>query len=267
MATKKPVSTDVVSSGTPQAVAVPRGTQIAETTPSDLLRMAVAQNADLDKLERLYDLQQRWEADAARRAYVVAMTEFKKNPPEILKDKTVKIKHKTGDGVTQYNHATLANVTSSIIAGLAAVDISHSWNVEQLDGGMVVVTCKLTHARGHSETVTMRAGRDESGSKNNIQAVASTVSYLQRYTLLSATGLATKDMDDDGGSSEIEYVSQEQEATLRALAEDVGADLPKFLRYMAKLCKVEIDGIGRIPANAYADAVSALNAKRTQAPA
>jgi len=37
-----------------------------------------------------------------------------------------------------------------------------------------------------------------SGNKNPIQAIASTVSYLERYTLLAITGLTTKDMDDDG---------------------------------------------------------------------
>ena len=36
------------------------------------------------------------------------------------------------------------------------------------------------------------------GSKNAIQAIGSTVSYLCRYTLLCVTGLATSDPDDDG---------------------------------------------------------------------
>ena len=39
---------------------------------------------------------------------------------------------------------------------------------------------------------------DTSGGKNNIQAMGSAVSYLERYTLLAITGLSTKEMDDDG---------------------------------------------------------------------
>jgi hypothetical protein len=34
--------------------------------------------------------------------------------------------------------------------------------------------------------------------KNAIQQVASTTTYLQRYTLLAITGMSTKGMDDDG---------------------------------------------------------------------
>ena len=50
---------------------------------------------------------------------------------------------------------------------------------------------------GHSESTVLEAAPDSSGKKNAIQQVASTVTYLQRYTLLAACGLATKDMEDD----------------------------------------------------------------------
>jgi hypothetical protein len=65
----------------------------------------------------------------------------------------------------------------------------------------VKVTCKLTHKQGHSEEVTLEAPLDTSGGKNNIQAMGSSVSYLERYTLLAITGLATKEQDDDGAST------------------------------------------------------------------
>jgi hypothetical protein len=51
---------------------------------------------------------------------------------------------------------------------------------------------------GHSERTPLEASPDASGGKNGIQAVGSTVTYLQRYTLLSATGMAVQDQDDDG---------------------------------------------------------------------
>ena len=40
---------------------------------------------------------------------------------------------------------------------------------------------------------------DVGGAKNPIQARASTVSYLQRYTLKAITGLSEQEDDDDGG--------------------------------------------------------------------
>ena len=45
----------------------------------------------------------------------------------------------------------------------------------------------------------MESTADTSGKKKSIQAIASAVSYLSRYTLLSACGMATLDMPDDDG--------------------------------------------------------------------
>ena len=167
----------------------------ATVTPASLLAMAVQQGADLDKLQQLMDLQDRWDANQARKAYIEAMAGFKTNPPEIFKTKRVSY------GNTEYKHATIGDVTAAIIDGLSAHGLSHRWDIDQSGG--IKVTCVLTHRMGHSESTVMQAPADQSGGKNAIQAIASTVTYLQRYTLLAATGLATQDeVDDDGGSGD-----------------------------------------------------------------
>lgn len=148
-------------------------------------------------------LQREWEAGEAKKAYVAAMAEFKKNPPTILKDKHVHFdSKKEGATKTDYWHATLGNVAEAIIEGLARVGVSHSWKPERI-GDRVHVTCTLTHAQGHSESISLDGPLDNSGNKNNIQQMASTTTYLSRYTLLMITGLAVKDEilpDDDGGA-------------------------------------------------------------------
>jgi hypothetical protein len=167
-------------------------------TPMKLLEIAASQNADLDKLQKLMELQMAWEANEARKAFNAAMAQFKKSPPEINKNKHVRFE--TQKGVTEYDHATLDNVCDKITAALSAVGISHKWKVDQAQE--IAVTCVLTHEMGHSESATLRAGPDQSGGKNLIQAIGSTVTYLERYTLLALVGMATKDMDDDGRKSE-----------------------------------------------------------------
>jgi hypothetical protein len=161
-------------------------------TPMMMLQTAVAKGTDLAQLQQLMDLQERWEKNEARKAFVTALNAFKANPPDIFKNKAVKY------GNTAYKHATLDNVSMSIGEALAGHGISHRWDVEQLPDGVIKVTCILTHAMGHSEKVPMQALADNSGSKNNIQAIGSTVTYLQRYTLLAATGMAAQEQDDDG---------------------------------------------------------------------
>jgi len=184
------------------AIAPQRETAMAvAVTPVDLLRRALDSGADLDRLERLMDLQQRYEENEARKAYVADMAEFKRNPPEIIKDKQVGYTGK--DGFVGYSHASLGNVTTAIVEGLAQHGFSHRWDTEQ-SGANVTVTCVLTHRMGHSERTTLTAAKDDSGKKNNIQQVASAITYLQRYTLLAATGLATKDQDDDGTRAELD---------------------------------------------------------------
>lgn len=152
---------------------------------------------DLSSLDKVLDLQIKWEANEARKAYVAAMAAFKAEPMEILKRKLVEFSTRDGD-TTSYRHAELADVTDAVVPAMGKHGLSHRWDVKQ-DGGAITVTCTITHALGHSESVSMTAPPDASGKKNAIQQVASTTTYLQRYTLLAATGMATKDMDDDGG--------------------------------------------------------------------
>jgi hypothetical protein len=166
----------------------------------EVLQLAIQQGADVDKLAKLLELQERWEAGQARKAFTAAMTRFKQNPPRIGKNKHVKMVFKDGRGSAEYDHATLDHVTAQVTKALSAVGISHKWEVEQQNG--ISVTCVLTHELGHSERTTLSAGADTSGSKNAIQAIGSTVTYLQRYTLLAATGLAASDQDDDGKTSD-----------------------------------------------------------------
>lgn len=168
-----------------------------QTNPSVLLHMAVQQGADLDRLERLMALQERWEANEARKAFHAAMAAFHSEPITIGKDKHVDYTSKSGIR-TQYDHATLGNIVKVVVPRLGMHDLSHSWEPARTEGGRVTVTCRVTHKQGHTESVTLDAPLDDSGGKNNIQALGSAITYLQRYTLIAILGLATEDQDDDG---------------------------------------------------------------------
>lgn len=164
--------------------------------PMRLIEMAISQNTGMEQLERLMALQERHEASAARRAYVQAMAAFKQDPIEIQKDRQVGYTDRNGSFVG-YRHATLANVTRTLVPALAKHGLSHSWSVSQ-DAGLIAVRCTLTHELGHSESIEIKAAPDASGKKNAIQQIASTITYLQRYTLLAITGTSTEEADDDG---------------------------------------------------------------------
>lgn len=166
-----------------------------QLSPLDIINNAVSSGIDAETIRALVQMSHEHEDRKARKAYVQAMAAFKKNPPEITKNSHVRFH--TGKGVTEYDHATLDHVASVVGEALGQQGLSFHWKTDQLEGGMVRVTCVMTHEGGHSEETTLQAGADQSGGKNSIQAVGSTVCYLQRYTLLSAVGLAAKGVDND----------------------------------------------------------------------
>ena len=234
------------------------GTAVAEqaqSQPMNILHLAVQQGASPEQLEKLLALQERHEANEARKAWVAAMAAFKADPPRISKDKVVEFS--TQKGRTTYSHATLGNVTATVNAALSKHGLSASWETKQ-DAAMVTVTCRVTHVMGHFESTTLSAAPDNSGNKNSIQAVGSTVTYLERYTLLSILGLATYDQDDDGaaGAQTVEFITEAQVGIIRDLMAAHGAD-------PVKLCSwLRVDSVEQIPAAWFKRVCDTIKQKR-----
>jgi len=222
-------------------------------TPAQTIALAISQGADLDKLERLLDLQIKHEQNEAKKAYHLAMSRFKLNPPEIDKDR--KVQYSTDKGTVKYDHASLANVTEKIIKALGGQELSHGWKTEQGEGGLVTVECVITHSQGHSESNKLSAQPDLSGSKNAIQALGSTITYLERYTLLALTGLATHDQDDDGRASEQDFINEKQLSTITDMINNLNADEEKFCEVMGA------DSLAKIPSRDFNKAMKALKDK------
>jgi hypothetical protein len=175
----------------PEATTLPA---INNPTPSYLLQMAVQQGADLDKLERLMALQERWEANEARKAYDTAFAAFKAQAVVIVKNRKV-----TAGPLAGKSYAELFSVVNAVTPALSAHGLSSSWKITKDEPQWLEVTCTIKHVAGHTESVSMGGPPDVGGAKNAIQARASTVSYLERYTLKAITGLSEQDDDDNGG--------------------------------------------------------------------
>ncbi len=235
----------------------------APVNPMALIQSAIDRGTPIADLSKLLDLQERWEKTEARKAFVMAMNAFKANPPTIFKNKTVSFA--TAKGQTEYTHATLDEVCRAICGELSKHDLCHRWHTAQGPEGWIEVTCTLTHAQGHSEAVTLRAQPDLSGSKNAIQAVGSTVTYLQRYTLLSATGMAVQGQDNDGASAgKLDgFIDADQLKVLKDMFTELeNLDRPIIMPKFYKWQKIE--SLDQLPASRFADVVSFLNGKRRE---
>lgn len=199
-------------------------------TPAAMLQIAVEQGADLDKLEKLMELQERWDAKQAKMAYVSALAKFKSSCPAIQKTKK-------GHNC---QYSGLAESIEIIKPSMSENGLSHSWNTEQNES-MIKVTCIITHEEGHQESTSLRSTPETSGSKNSIQSIGSAVSYLERYTLFAILGLASTDQDNDGGNSmnnQPVFISEKQIEDLKKAATVAGVD-EKYICGKARVASLD----------------------------
>lgn len=158
-----------------------------------IARAARDPSVDIDKMERLLEMQERVIAREARTAYSVALAELQPKLPII--SERGKILNK--DRQVQSTYAFWEDVNEQIRPLLAQAGFSLSFRTGK-NGNEITVTGVLTHKDGHREETTISLPADGSGNKNAVQAVASSTSYGKRYTAFALLNITTKGEDDDG---------------------------------------------------------------------
>jgi len=175
------------------AVVQPSSESGVVVSVSSIVSQAITAGASVEVLERLLALQERWEATQARKAFDAAMSELRADLPRIVKSCHVDF----GAGRAAYQYEDLAVLTEALSPVMAKVGLSFRWRTRS-EARLITVTCVVAHRDGHMEETTLSCPTDESGSKNPIQAIGSAVSYLQRYTLKAAVGVAAARDDEQG---------------------------------------------------------------------
>lgn len=229
---------------------------VINLTPMDMLERAVSSNAGVEVISKLMDLQDRWQAGQARRSFDEAMAAAKAEIPVIMKNREVDFT--SSKGRTNYRHEDLAEIARTVDPILTKHGLSYRFRTTSQPNEPVSVTCIVSHRHGHSEENTLSAGRDESGNKNSIQAVGSTITYLQRYTLKAALGLAASNDDDGSASEKPAFITSDQLQRIIALADEVKADKDRFCKYL------KIGSLAEILASDFDHAMKLLEAKRSK---
>jgi len=173
--------------------------------PMMLMERALENNVSADALEKLMALQERHEANEARKQFFAAMHDFQGIKPRLTRSS--KVSFSTSKGTTAYNFCALPDIEAALRDPLGKVGLSYRFENFRSDSE-IGVSCIVSHVSGHSERTSMSAPADNSGNKNSIQGIGSTTTYLQRYTIISAFGLTTADDDDDGqtGGGDMPYL-------------------------------------------------------------
>lgn len=208
-------------------------------------RMAMNPEIDPERIERFIVLKERIDAANAKKTFDAAIALAKASIPPVVKNR------KGHNDKSYADFAAIAAVVDPIIAPLG---LSYRFRTAQSD--KISVTCVLTHEGGHSEENTLSGPADASGSKNAIQAIGSTLTYLQRYTLVQALGISASEDDDGKAAGAGVTISDEQLAKLRSLIDEVGGDT-------AKLCDhFKIEALPDLPAAKLPEAIGIIELKR-----
>lgn len=221
-----------------EAQAIP----LVQMTPVQMAYQLISSGADFASVKEMMALSKELAADQARRAFDEAVASAKAEIPTIAKN---------AKGHNNKAYANFAAYAEALKDVLARHGLSYRFRTEQTD--RITVTCVLSHKGGHFEENSLSGPADTSGSKNAIQAIGSTLTYLQRYTLIQALGLAASD-DDDGRSSELEGpITAEQAMQLREKIDEVGADVQRFCN------RWEIQALPDLPASKFRDVMVSLD--------
>ena len=218
-------------------------------TPMELLSNALSMGADITVLEKLMALQERHEATQARRAFEAAISAAKAEIPVINKNR------KVGYNKTAYDHEDLGEIARTVDPILSKHGLSYRFRTAQ-NGAVITVTCVIAHRDGHSEETSLNSNPDASGSKNAIQAMGSAITYLQRYLLKAALGLAASKDDDGKAANQGVTISDDQANTIMELLSETRTSAKSFCEHFG------VDGVPLLPASKFAEAVQALNARR-----
>jgi len=197
-----------------EVVKMPERESANAITPMEMLDKALSNGASPESLEKLMDLQERWEASVSRKAFVNDMALARAQFEPILK-------RESGYN-NRYKYETLNDVVDAVRPALSEHGFSFDWVTEDLPENRIRVTCVITHKGGFERRNSLsgdpKETADEKANMNAFQRLGGAVTYLQRITLKAALGVAAeKDTDAGGGVSKKGMTVSEEAAPLMEL--------------------------------------------------
>lgn len=179
-----------------EIIEAPQAAVAAPAPAGSPMAMAIAalqSGMSPEQIGQMMDLQDRYNATQAKKAYDEAFAAFKAESVTIIRGKP------RSDGpLKNQKYAELHDVVNAVTPALSKHGLSSSWKLTKDGKDWMEITCYLRHVGGHQESVSMGGPPDNGPGRNAIQSRASTKTYLERYTLKAITGLSEQDDDTDG---------------------------------------------------------------------
>ena len=223
-------------------------------------RVALNPAIDIDKMERLLEMQERILDRNAKTAFTSELAQMQPKLPVVDRKGNITIHKKDAEKVPanviqSTPYALWEDINDAIRPHLAEHGFALSFRIKK-ESDRVEVTAILSHREGHSEETMLSLPMDSTGSKNNVQAIGSSTSYGKRYTACALLNITSRGEDDDGGAaSNTEVISDEQRKRLLDMLDSTGSDVAKFCTFF------KIDAVPALPAKRFDEAMKLLETK------
>lgn len=231
-------------------------TQPQERSIVSLMESVIAGGITTDSvsvLERMMALHERNQAKMAEQAFARAFSDLQADMPSI--DATKPVPNK--DGTLRYKFAPYEEIMAKVKPLLKKHGFSISFNTKW-DGPRLIVSCKLLHGDGHSQTndFAARVGQGPPGA-NEAQADGAVNTLAKRRALCDALNIVVEhDTDGDDARIEGRPISYEQAQEIHRLVIDTDSDLTKLLQFAGA------KKVSEITSSRFADVRSMLERKK-----
>ena len=131
---------------------------------SVIARAASDPSVDIDKMERLLQMQERVLARASEAEFSTALAMMQPSLPSIEENGAIKNR----EGQVQSTYPLWEDINDAIKPHLSKHGFALSFRVAEREG-KTIVTGVLSHKSGHRETTDVTLPADTSGSKNAVQ--------------------------------------------------------------------------------------------------
>lgn len=224
-----------------------------------IARAAADPNVDIEKMERLLQMQERIMLRQAETAFNTALTSAQEKMRPISAD--------AQNPQTKSKYASYAALDKPLRPIYIENGFALSFNTgEGAPPDYVRVLCQVSHSQGHSREYHVDMPSDGKGAKGGdvmtkTHAVGAGLTYGMRYLLKMIFNVAIGE-DDRDGNDPVVLVSEEQALTLHTLIKDTKSDLASFLRYISHRKGTEIKTLEEVPESEFKNAIAMLERKR-----
>ena len=247
---KKPAKKNELQPVTKKEIAAPLSADPAIAMIQVMERAVLNPEVDVDKMERIMDMQLKVIERNAEIEFNQAMA--------IVQSEVGFISADLDNNQTHSRYASYAQMNRALRPIYTKHNFALSFNSEpRKEKDMMSVICYVTHKAGHTRKYEIDLPADGKGPKGNdvmtkIHAAGAASSYGMRYLLKMIFNISVGEDDTDGNMPEavqVEYITENQINELDSKIKENGVSMSGLLTWMKR--ELKIKSLETIPHNFY----------------